>query len=106
MLVSVEAKSMNIREINIKFSTEEQCLAYIEQMKWPDGIVRCPTCGDTKITKYERPKTERKRATLRSLPRILTRSIVASGSTSAINPIVASSSAQRLARCSLTPICR
>jgi transposase-like protein len=46
---------VNIREINIKFSTEEQCLAYIETMKWPDGIVRCPTCGDKNIKKYERP---------------------------------------------------
>jgi transposase-like protein len=51
---------MNIREIAIKFSTEDQCLAYIESMKWPDGVVRCPTCGDTNITKYERPKTARK----------------------------------------------
>ncbi|MGA3053358.1 MAG: IS1595 family transposase [Candidatus Korobacteraceae bacterium] len=52
---------MNIRDINIKFSTEDQCLAYIEQMKWPDGVVRCPTCGDTNIKKYERPRTEPKR---------------------------------------------
>jgi transposase-like protein len=51
---------MNIREINIKFGTEDECLAYVEQMKWPDGIVRCPTCGDTNVTKYGRPKTERK----------------------------------------------
>lgn len=51
---------MNIREINIKFATEEQCLVYIEQMKWPDGIVRCPTCGDNNVKKYERPKAEAK----------------------------------------------
>src|SRR5271157_2644347 len=51
---------MNIREINIKFSTDEQCLQYIEKMRWPDGIIRCPTCGDKNVTKYERPKTEPK----------------------------------------------
>jgi uncharacterized Zn finger protein (UPF0148 family) len=51
---------VNIREINIKFSTEDQCLAYVEQVKWPDGVVRCPTCGDTNITKYEGRKTKRK----------------------------------------------
>ncbi len=42
---------MNIREINIKFATEEQCLQYVEKMKWPDGIVRCPTCGDQNVKK-------------------------------------------------------
>jgi len=51
---------LNLRDINIKFSTEDECLAYIEAMKWPDGVVRCPTCGATSVTRYERPKTERK----------------------------------------------
>src|SRR5271166_1197155 len=52
---------MNIREINIKFSTEDHCLAYIESMKWPDGVVRCPTCGDKNVKRYERPtKPKRK----------------------------------------------
>ncbi len=46
---------MNIRQVNIKFATDEQCLEYIEKMKWPDGIVRCPTCGDKEVKKYERP---------------------------------------------------
>ena len=26
-------------------------------MRWPDGIVRCPTCGDKNVEKYERPAT-------------------------------------------------
>lgn len=46
---------MDIREAYEKFSTDEQCLAYIERMRWPDGIVRCPTCGDKNVEKYERP---------------------------------------------------
>src|SRR6516165_1749036 len=45
---------MNIREINIKFSTEEHWLEYGEKMRWPDGIVRCPTCGDTNISRVHR----------------------------------------------------
>jgi hypothetical protein len=45
---------MNIREIAIKFSTEEQCLEYVEQMRWPDGIVRCPICGNEKVKKVLR----------------------------------------------------
>src|SRR5258708_24957637 len=52
---------MDIREIGENFSTDEQCLAYLQQMRWPDGIVRCPECGSKDITKYERPVTETKR---------------------------------------------
>jgi transposase-like protein len=46
---------MNIREAYEKFATDEQCLTYIEKMRWPDGIVRCPTCGDKNVEKYDRP---------------------------------------------------
>jgi transposase-like protein len=52
---------MNIREVHEKFGTDEQCLTYIQQMRWPDGIVRCPTCGDKNVEKYERPAKEPKR---------------------------------------------
>ena len=45
---------MNIRDIAIKFSTEEQCLEYVEQMRWPDGIVRCPTCGENNVKRVMR----------------------------------------------------
>ncbi len=46
---------MNIRQAHEKFGTDEQCLRYIEKMRWPDGIVRCPTCGDKNVEKYDRP---------------------------------------------------
>jgi len=52
---------MDIREISENFSTDEQCLAYLQQMRWPDGIVRCPECGSKDVTRYERPITEPKR---------------------------------------------
>jgi hypothetical protein len=52
---------VDIREISVKFATDEQCLQYIEKMRWPDGIVRCPTCGDKNVERYERPKAEPKR---------------------------------------------
>ena len=51
---------MNIREAYEKFGTDEQCLQYIEKMRWPDGIVRCPTCGDKNVEKYDRPIRVRK----------------------------------------------
>jgi len=49
-------KPVNIREIFIRFSTEEQCLEYVEKMRWPDGVVRCPTCGDTNVKRVMREK--------------------------------------------------
>jgi ISXO2-like transposase domain/Transposase zinc-ribbon domain len=51
----IHPKPVSLAEIFIKFSTDEQCLQYIGKMRWPDGIVRCPTCGDKNISKYERP---------------------------------------------------
>src|SRR6185312_5964471 len=50
---------MDIRTVTEKFATDEQCLQYIQKMRWPDGIVRCPTCGTDKVKRYERPKTEK-----------------------------------------------
>jgi transposase-like protein len=46
---------MNIREAYEKFGTDAQCLQYIEKMRWPDGIVRCTTCGEKNVEKYDRP---------------------------------------------------
>lgn len=57
----VSGSDMNIREGFIKFSTDEQCLAYIEKMRWPDGVRRCPTCGNTEIVKVERKSASKNR---------------------------------------------
>jgi len=53
---------MNIREAHEKFATDEQCLTYIQLMRWPDGIVRCPTCGDKNVDKYDRPLPKKHRS--------------------------------------------
>lgn len=45
---------MNLCEVHEKLGTTEQCLEYIEKMRWPDGVKRCPTCGCDKIVKVER----------------------------------------------------
>jgi transposase-like protein len=47
-------KPINIRDLHIKFASEEHCLEYVEQMKWPDGIIRCPVCGGDKVKKVRR----------------------------------------------------
>lgn len=50
---------MNIREAYAKFADDEQCLQYIQQMRWPDGVIRCPQCGASNIKRVER-STEKK----------------------------------------------
>lgn len=52
---------MNLIDVNEKFKTEEQCLDYLEKMRWPKGI-RCAICGDDKVSRYERvSKSKNKR---------------------------------------------
>jgi transposase-like protein len=50
---------MDIREISEKFATDEQCLAYLQQMRWPDGLVRCPECGCKDIKRVDRSLDKR-----------------------------------------------
>jgi hypothetical protein len=45
---------MNLIDVTQKFPTDEECLKYIEQMRWPDGVVRCPTCGCDHISRITR----------------------------------------------------
>jgi len=45
---------MNLIDVIKQFPTDEECLGYIEQMRWPDGVVRCPVCGVDKISRITR----------------------------------------------------
>jgi hypothetical protein len=54
---------MNLIDVNEQFATDEQCLAYLEQMRWPAGV-RCITCGADKISRVSREsKSKNKRPT-------------------------------------------
>jgi hypothetical protein len=35
---------MKLIDVTKAFASDEQCLAYLEASRWPDGV-RCPTCG-------------------------------------------------------------
>jgi hypothetical protein len=48
---------MNLIDVTKQFPTDEECLGYIEKMRWPDGIVRCPTCGCDRISRITRKST-------------------------------------------------
>lgn len=56
---------MNLLDISQTFTTDEQCLDFLEKQKWPDGVVRCPTCGNDKISRITRKTpSKNKRAQL------------------------------------------
>jgi transposase-like protein len=44
---------MNLIDVTKLFKTDDDCLAYLESMRWPDGI-RCPICGCDRISKITR----------------------------------------------------
>jgi transposase-like protein len=44
---------MNLIDVTQQFKTDDDCLAYLESMRWPDGI-RCPVCGCDRISKITR----------------------------------------------------
>jgi transposase-like protein len=54
---------MNLIDVNEQFKTDEQCLVYLEKMRWPEGV-RCVTCGGNHISRITREtKTKNKRTT-------------------------------------------
>jgi len=38
--------------ITATLATEDDCVAYLEQLRWPDGIA-CPNCGNQKISRFQ-----------------------------------------------------
>lgn len=54
---------MNLIDVARELDTDEKCLAFLEAQRWPDGVVRCPTCGNDKISRITRKTaTKNKRA--------------------------------------------
>ena len=45
-------KQPSIFEIVSKFSTEEQCIAHFEHIRWPNGL-RCLRCGSERVMKFD-----------------------------------------------------
>ncbi|HWP84171.1 MAG TPA: IS1595 family transposase [Terriglobia bacterium] len=45
---------MNLVEVakQKSLSTEEKCIAYLERMRWPEGV-RCPACGHDSVSRFE-----------------------------------------------------
>lgn len=54
---------MNLIDVTQQFATEDQCLDYLEQMRWPSGIgcIKCGSINVSKITRETKTKNRRKR---------------------------------------------
>jgi transposase-like protein len=53
---------MNLIDVTTQFKTDDDCLAYLEAMRWPDGI-RCPICGAKEISRITRKKPGKNKRT-------------------------------------------
>jgi len=53
---------VNLIDVTKTFKTDDDCLAYLESMRWPDGI-RCPICGNDHISKITRKTVSKNKRT-------------------------------------------
>lgn len=44
---------MNLPELIEQFRSEDKCRAYLEDLRWPDGV-RCPRCGNDSMSRIEK----------------------------------------------------
>jgi transposase-like protein len=52
---------MKLIDVTRKFATEENCLDYIEKMRWPNGEIGCVHCGVVNVSKITREAGKNKR---------------------------------------------
>src|SRR5207249_2531911 len=49
---------LTLRQVEREFGTEDACKALLTKLRWPDGKVACPRCGETKRV-YRKAETDR-----------------------------------------------
>jgi hypothetical protein len=45
-----------LQDAIVHFKEYENCKAFMMELRWPDGIVRCPHCGSEKVTYLEKAR--------------------------------------------------
>src|SRR5260370_39595882 len=45
----LQIHQMTIAQFEAMFLTEDHCKAYLARNRWPDGVIRCPRCGNDKV---------------------------------------------------------
>lgn len=53
---------MNLIDVVQQFKSDDDCLAYMETMRWPDGV-RCPVCGCNRFSRITRKTKSKNRRT-------------------------------------------
>jgi transposase-like protein len=51
---------MNLIDVTNNLKTEDQCLDFIEKVRWPDGVIRCVQCSNDKVSRITRTVDESK----------------------------------------------
>ena len=41
--------NLTLADIKRDYATDEACKALLRDMRWPDGVVKCPRCGNEKV---------------------------------------------------------
>src|SRR5215471_1602454 len=63
--LGTKAKTMKLIDVTQQFQSDNDCLDYIEKMRWPDGQIGCVHCGEvgrvSKITREAKGKNKRTR---------------------------------------------
>src|SRR5437588_5519447 len=49
------AKQMTFAELLKRFPDEASCKAFLAKKRWPDGVIKCPRCGEKAYTLKARP---------------------------------------------------
>src|ERR1017187_7844386 len=44
------AQISTLQEAIVYFSSPANCLEYLAKKRWPDGVVKCPTCGSSSVS--------------------------------------------------------
>ena len=47
-------RQMTISKFDGMFPDEDSCKAYLKERRWPDGVVKCPRCGNDKVYELAR----------------------------------------------------
>ena len=45
----MNSQPKSLQEAIVYFANPDNCIAHLVAQRWPDGVVKCPTCGNEKV---------------------------------------------------------